>query len=169
MPGEQSAQRDEQDQQYMEIALELAREAFRQGEVPVGAVLVRGEEIIARSYNRREALQDATAHAEIMALREAGARLGSWRLMGTTLYVTLEPCPMCAGALVQARVSRLVYGARDPKGGAAGTLYNIPGDPRLNHRLVVKAGVLQEKCAVLLQEFFQVRRGADRGTDTADI
>ena len=164
MPGEQSAQKDGQDEQYMEIALELAREAFRQGEVPVGAVLVHGEEIIARSYNRREGLQDATGHAEILALREAGARLGSWRLLGTTLYVTLEPCPMCAGALVQARVSRLVYGARDPKGGAAGTLYNIPGDPRLNHRLEVKEGVLHEKCAALLREFFQARRG----TETAD-
>ncbi len=154
------------DEQYMEMALELAREAFRQGEVPVGAVLVRGGEILARGYNRREALQDATAHAEILALREAGARLGSWRLLGTTLYVTLEPCPMCAGALVQARVSRLVYGARDPKGGAAGTLYNIPGDPRLNHRLVIKAGVLQEKCAALLQEFFQNRRKDGGGTGT---
>lgn len=159
---------DGQDEQYMEIALELAREAFQRGEVPVGAVLVRGEEILARSYNRREALQDATAHAEILALREAGARLGSWRLLGTTLYVTLEPCPMCAGALVQARVSRLVFGARDPKGGAAGTLYNIPGDPRLNHRLVVREGVLQEKCAALLREFFQARRRAGGEADTAD-
>lgn len=164
MSKDQSVQKDgqdKQDEQYMEIALELAREAFRQGEVPVGAVLVRGEEILARSYNCREALQDATAHAEILALREAGARLGSWRLLGTTLYVTLEPCPMCAGALVQARVSRLVFGTRDPKGGAAGTLYNIPGDSRLNHRLTVKEGVLQEKCAALLQEFFQARRKTD--------
>lgn len=146
------------DEQYMEMALALAREAFCRGEVPIGALLVREGEILARGYNRREALQDATAHAEILVLREAGARLGSWRLLGTTLYVTLEPCPMCAGALVQARVARLVYGARDPKGGAAGTLYNIPADPRLNHRLEIKEGVLQERCAALLREFFQARR-----------
>lgn len=143
---------------YMEIALAQAREALRQGEVPVGAVLVHAGEIVACSHNRREALQDATAHAEILALRTAGERLGSWRLLGTTLYVTLEPCPMCAGALVQARVSRLVYGAPDPKSGAAGTLYNIAADPRLNHRLKVKAGVLSAQCAALLQEFFQDRR-----------
>ena len=149
----------QKDEHYMELALELAREAFRRGEVPIGALLVHDEKILARNHNRREELQDATAHAEILVLKEAGARLGTWRLLGTTLYVTLEPCPMCAGALVQARVARLVYGAHDPKGGAAGTLYNIPADPRLNHRLEIKEGVLQEKCAALLQEFFQNRRG----------
>jgi tRNA(adenine34) deaminase len=166
MFDEQNVFKDGQDEKlvdldvyYMEIALMQAREALRQGEVPVGAVLVHAGKIVARSYNRREALQDATAHAEILALREAGKRLGSWRLLDTTLYVTLEPCPMCAGALVQARVSRLVYGAPDPKSGAAGSLYNIAADPRLNHRLEVKAGVLGAQCAALLQEFFQVRRG----------
>ena len=166
MFDEQNVFKDGQDEKlvdldvyYMEIALMQAREALRQGEVPVGAVLVHAGKIVARSHNRREALQDATAHAEILALREAGKRLGSWRLLDTTLYVTLEPCPMCAGALVQARVSRLVYGAPDPKSGAAGSLYNIAADPRLNHRLKVKAGVLGAQCAALLQEFFQVRRG----------
>lgn len=163
MPGKKDAQGagqgEKRDEYYMTIALALAREALCQGEVPVGAVLVQAGEIAARSYNRREALQDATAHAEILALRAAGKRLGSWRLLDTTLYVTLEPCPMCAGALVQARVSRLVYGAPDPKSGAAGTLYNITADPRLNHRLEVKAGVLGTQCAALLQEFFRARRG----------
>lgn len=166
MSDEQNAQKnglDEQqlDEHYMEIALGLAREALRQGEVPVGAIIVHAGEIIACNHNRREALQDATAHAEILVLREAGARLGSWRLLETTLYVTLEPCPMCAGALVQARVSRLVYGAPDPKSGAAGTLYNIAADSRLNHRLEVRAGVLGEQCASLLREFFQARRGKE--------
>jgi len=146
------------DEHYMEIALELAKEACRRGEVPVGALLLREGEILARNYNRREELEDATAHAEILVLREAGQRLGSWRLTGATLYVTLEPCPMCAGALVQARVSRLVYGARDPKGGAVTTLYNIPSDPRLNHRVEVTEGIMAERCASLLQDFFKKRR-----------
>ncbi len=146
------------DQYYMNMALELAGKAFEQGEVPVGAVLVRDGEVLARNHNRREELQDATAHAEILVLREAGRLLGSWRLLGTTLYVTLEPCSMCAGALVQARVSRLVYGTADPKGGAAGSLYNIAADPRLNHRLVVEGGLLRERCSIILQEFFKNRR-----------
>jgi tRNA(adenine34) deaminase len=146
------------DEQYMQAALDLAEEAFKRGEVPIGAVLVRDGEILSQNHNRREELQDATAHAEILVLREAGGLLGSWRLLGTTLYVTLEPCPMCAGALVQARVSRLVFGARDPKGGAAVSLYNIPADPRLNHRLKVEEGILSERCASLLQKFFEERR-----------
>ena len=146
------------DEQYMQIALGLAEEAFKRGEVPIGAVLVRDGEIISQNHHRREELQDATAHAEILVLREAGGLLGSWRLLGTTLYVTLEPCPMCAGALVQARVSRLVFGTRDPKGGAAVSLYNIPADPRLNHRLEVEEGILSERCAALLQKFFKERR-----------
>jgi tRNA(adenine34) deaminase len=149
---------EKNDEHYMGIALQLAKEAFHRGEVPIGAVLVRDGEILAQNHNRREELKDATAHAEILVLREAGLLLGGWRLLGTTLYVTLEPCPMCAGALVQARVSRLVYGARDPKGGAAASLYNIPSDPRLNHRLEVEEGILGEKCASLLQDFFKERR-----------
>ena len=146
------------DEYYMNIALELAKEAFHRGEVPIGAVLVRDGRILAQSHNRREELKDATAHAEILVLREAGQLLGGWRLLGTTLYVTLEPCPMCAGALVQARISRLVYGARDPKGGAAVSLYNITSDSRLNHRLEVEGGILREKCSSLLQDFFKERR-----------
>ncbi|HHT46989.1 MAG TPA: tRNA adenosine(34) deaminase TadA [Firmicutes bacterium] len=148
----------EKDEQYMQVALGLAEEAFKRGEVPIGAVLVRDGEILSQNHNRREELKDATAHAEILVLREAGSLLGSWRLLDTTLYVTLEPCPMCAGALVQARVSRLVFGARDPKGGAAVSLYNIPADTRLNHRLEVEEGVLSERCASLLQKFFKERR-----------
>ena len=149
---------EKDDEHYMETALELAQEAYVRGEVPIGAVLVRDGEILARNHNRREELKDATAHAEILVLREAGRLIGGWRLTGTTLYVTLEPCPMCAGALVQARVTRLVYGARDPKGGAAASLYNITSDPRLNHRLAVEEGILRERCAALLQKFFKERR-----------
>jgi len=146
------------DEHYMRQALLLAEEAYANGEVPVGALLVGPNGELARAYNRREATHDATAHAEILVLREAGKKLGSWRLSHTTLYVTLEPCPMCAGALVLARVSRLVYGPRDPKGGAAGSLYNIPADPRLNHRLEVREGVLAAQCAALLKKFFAGRR-----------
>ncbi len=143
---------------FMEMALEQARQAFHCGEVPVGAILVRGNSVIGASRNRCEEMRDPTAHAEILALREAGRTLGGWRLSGSTLYVTLEPCPMCAGALVQARVERLVYGAADPKGGGCGTLYNIVQDERLNHRLSVTGGVLDSACAALLQDFFRVRR-----------
>jgi len=142
----------------MELALEQAREALSCGEVPVGAVLTGGGEVIASGRNRCEELHDPTAHAEILVLREAGRILGGWRLPGTTLYVTLEPCPMCAGALVQARVERLVYGAADPKGGACGSLYNIVQDERLNHRLAVTGGILRAACAALLQGFFRSRR-----------
>lgn len=147
-----------EDEKYMEIALEQANEAFRKGEVPIGAVLVKEGEILAADHNRREELRDATAHAEILVLRRGGEKLGSWRLLEATLYVTLEPCPMCAGALVQARVPRLVFGARDPKAGAVCSLYNITNDPRLNHRLEVVEGVLEKSCALLLRGFFQERR-----------
>lgn len=150
---------DESDLFYMKLALEQAREADACGEVPVGAVLVREGRVLAACRNRCEELKDATAHAEILALREGSRRLGGWRLTGTTLYVTLEPCPMCAGALVQARVERLVYGAANPKGGACGTLYNLVQDERLNHRLAVTGGVMADECAVLLQGFFRRRRG----------
>ena len=146
------------DEQYMSQALLLAEAAYQKGEVPVGALLVGQTGVISRAHNRREELHDATAHAEILVLQEGGRSLGSWRLLNTTLYVTLEPCPMCAGALVHARVSRLVFGARDPKGGAAGSLYNIPTDPRLNHRLEVHEGVLSLECSTLLKNFFRERR-----------
>jgi tRNA(adenine34) deaminase len=146
------------DEKFMVLAFEQAEEAARCGEVPIGAVLVRDGNVLAADRNRREALKDATAHAEILVIRRAGELLGGWRLSNCTLYVTLEPCPMCAGAMVQARIDRLVFGAADPKGGAAGTLYDIVRDRRLNHRLEVTGGVLESECAALLQKFFRERR-----------
>lgn len=141
-------------------ALKLAHAAGALGDIPVGAVIFRGEEIIATGGNRREADLDPTGHAEIVALRAAGKALGTWRLDNCTLVVTLEPCPMCAGALVNARIGRLVYGCTDQKAGAAGTLFNIPTDERLNHRMPVTAGVRADDCKELLQTFFQARRAA---------
>jgi tRNA(adenine34) deaminase len=138
----------------MLAAISQARESPATGDVPVGAVVVHGNKIIARANNRREADRDPTAHAEILALRLAARHLGTWHLVGVTLYVTLEPCPMCAGALVNARVDRLVYGSDDPKAGAVRSLYNLATDPRLNHRLEVVGGVLASECAALLKEFF---------------
>jgi tRNA(adenine34) deaminase len=149
--------RDLLDEKFISKAIELAKIAASCGEVPVGAVLVQDDRVIAEAYNRREELGDATAHAEMLVIKEACALLGGWRLSGCTLYVTLEPCPMCAGAMVQARLDRLVFGTADPKG-AAGTLYDLVRDSRLNHRLEVKGGVLEEECAKLLQDFFRQRR-----------
>lgn len=146
------------DEQFMKAAYREANEAGCRGEVPIGAVLVKDNSIIAADHNRREELNDATAHAEILVIRQGGALLGGWRLSGCTLYVTLEPCPMCAGAMVQARLDRLVYGAPDPKAGSAGTLYDIIRDDRLNHCLQVTAGVLAEDCASLLRQFFRKKR-----------
>jgi tRNA(adenine34) deaminase len=143
---------------WMRKALDEAAAAFEQGEVPVGAVIVHGESIIGTGYNQRESLQDPTAHAEIIAITQAAQTLGSWRLTDCTLIVTLEPCPMCAGAIVQARIPTIVYGTTDPKGGACHTLYQITDDERLNHRCTVLGGVLQDDCRALLQEFFQARR-----------
>ena len=143
---------------FMDMALEEARLAFGKDEVPVGAVLVRDGEVIARAHNQREAQNDPTAHAEILALREAGKKAGNFRLKGVTLYVTLEPCPMCSGAAVLARIDRLVYGATDPKMGAAHTLYNIPTDARLNHQMEVISGVKDRECADLLSKFFEKLR-----------
>ncbi len=143
---------------YMGDALAEAREAFKAGEIPIGAVVVREGEVIARGHNAREALKDATAHAEIIVLRRAGEVLGGWRLPGCTLYVTVEPCPMCAGAMIQARLPRLVFGARDAKGGAAGSLYNLVEDERFNHRLEVIEGIRAGEAAELMQEFFRERR-----------
>ena len=138
----------------MAQALRAAATAPAQGEVPVGAVVVAGGAVVAAPENRREVDADPTAHAEVLALRAAAARLGSWRLSGATVYVTLEPCPMCAGALVGARVARLVYGCDDPKAGAARTLFRLCDDARLNHRLEVAAGVRARECAALLSGFF---------------
>lgn len=143
----------------MEIALEEARAARDRGEVPVGAVAVSGERLIGRGRNRTEELQDPVAHAEILALREAARALGSWRLLGVTLYSTLEPCAMCSGACVLARIQRLVFGADDPKAGMSGSLATLPQDPRLNHRVEIVRGVLADECGELLRSFFRDRRG----------
>ncbi|MFQ5734782.1 MAG: tRNA adenosine(34) deaminase TadA [Planctomycetaceae bacterium] len=142
----------------MRLALEQARMAFDAGEVPVGAVVVHRDCVIAEAHNQRETLNDPTAHAEIIALTQAAAALGSWRLLDCLLYVTLEPCPMCAGAVVQARVPTVIYGAADPKAGACDTLYQIATDVRLNHQAVVLGGVLQEECREILREFFAQQR-----------
>ena len=146
------------DQEFMYEALVEAQKAFAKGEIPIGAVIVRDGEILARDHNRREELHDPTAHAEILVMRQAGKILGGWRLPQTTLYVTIEPCPMCAGALVQARVERVVFGAWDDKAGAVESLYNIASDKRLNHRLEITGGVLAEEAKVLMRQFFQMRR-----------
>jgi tRNA(adenine34) deaminase len=146
------------DQRFMKMAIEQARIAEENGDVPIGAIIVYENQVIGRAYNQREQLKDPTAHAEIIALTQAAAFLESWRLHGCTIYVTLEPCPMCAGALVLARLDRLVYGCNDPKTGAVRSLYNIVQDERLNHRLEVTSGVLADECSQLLQDFFKRRR-----------
>ena len=142
----------------MQEAIELARKALESEDVPIGALVVYRGRVIGRGYNQREKLQDPTAHAEMLALTAAAEYIGHWRLENCTVYVTLEPCPMCAGALVLARVARLVYGAADDKGGACGSLYQITQDPRLNHRVETVSGVLAEAAVELLQAFFQRRR-----------
>ncbi len=146
------------DHHYMCEALELAMAAAEAGEVPVGAVLVHEGEVIGRGRNQPIAACDPTAHAEIVALREGAQRLGNYRLTGSTLYVTLEPCVMCAGAIVHARIRRLVYGTPDPKTGAAGSVFDIFGSGRVNHIVTVEDGLLAEECAMLLRSFFQARR-----------
>jgi tRNA(adenine34) deaminase len=140
---------------YMRYALDEARLAAAAGEVPIGAVLVIDGAVVARAHNRREVWQDPTAHTELIAIREASAHLRAWRLVGSTLYVTMEPCAMCIGAAVLARVERVVFGVRDPKGGACGSVLNIPEERRLNHRIEVVGGVLEEESRALLQEFFK--------------
>ncbi len=145
-------------EQWMRAALDEARTAFDAGEVPIGAVIVREDRIIAAARNEREALNDPTAHAEMIAITQAAQALGSWRLLDCALYVTLEPCPMCAGAIVQARIPRVLYGAPDPKAGACHTLFQITGDVRLNHQAVVVGGILKDESRALLQEFFARQR-----------
>ncbi len=151
-----------EDQRFMRAAINAAEIAEENGDVPIGAVIVYENRIIARAYNQREQLADPTAHAEIIALTQAAAAIESWRLHGCTIYVTLEPCPMCAGALVLARLDRLVFGCEDPKTGACGSLYNIVEDKRLNHRLNVASGVLVEECSEQLQSFFKQKRTQNR-------
>lgn len=151
------------DQLRMKMALNAARQAWDEGDTPVGAVIYHGERLIGKSWNQREALQDPTAHAEILAITQAASALGSWRLNECTLYVTLEPCPMCAGAIMQARIGRLVYGAFDPKAGACGSLLDITGCTKLNHRVEITSGVLAEECGDILREFFRQRRRENKG------
>jgi tRNA(adenine34) deaminase len=147
--------------QWMQVALEEADAATLHGDVPIGAVIVGADgALLARDHNRREELGDPTAHAEILALRAASRKLGHWRLEGATLYATLEPCPMCAGALVNARIARVVYGASDPKAGAVRTLFQIGSDPRLNHRFELASGVLASDCGGRLSAFFAKLRAA---------
>ncbi len=152
------ASENEMDRHWMREAIQEAEKAAQIGEVPIGAIIVRDGTVVGRGHNLRETSKDPTAHAEILALREASRTLGGWRLINTTMYVTLEPCPMCAGALVQARVKRLVFGARDPKAGCVGTLMNLVDFPAFNHRLQVTEGVMEEECALLLKQFFQSLR-----------
>ena len=142
----------------MRLALEEARLALAEGEVPVGAVLVREGQVLARCHNRREQSGDPTAHAELLCLREGAAALGDWRLRGCTLYVTLEPCPMCAGAMVMSRLGNCVFGAADPEKGCCGSVYDLPGDPALKSGTQWQSGVLEEECRALLEEFFRSRR-----------
>ncbi|MBI1819285.1 MAG: tRNA adenosine(34) deaminase TadA [Nitrospirae bacterium] len=147
-----------QDHFYMQLALEEARAAYVKGEVPVGAILVAGNQVIARAHNLRESQNDPTAHAEMVVIREASRLLNKWRLSDATLYVTLEPCVMCAGALVHARIPRLVFGCFDPKAGACGSLMNIPHDNQLNHRIEMDSGCLEQECSHILQQFFSELR-----------
>lgn len=149
---------DAHDEIFMRLALEQAALAPASGEVPIAALLVHEGEVLAQAHNLRETRQDPTAHAEILVIQEAAAKLGTWRLIDCTLYVTLEPCPMCAGAIVQSRIARTVFGAWDPKAGACGSLMDIPTDPRLNHRVQITGGILSAESAALLQDFFQQRR-----------
>ena len=146
------------DERMMRRALQFAKRAAEHGDVPIGAVVARGDEVLGEAGNEREHRGDPTAHAEVLALRQAAERLGGWRLLETTIYVTLEPCPMCAGAITLARVPRLVYGAADPKGGAVGSVIDLFDAPVVNHRPAVEAGLLAERSTGLLEDFFSARR-----------
>lgn len=151
------------DEDYMRMALDEARLAAEEGEVPIGAVVVHEDKVIARAHNRRETDRDPSAHAEFSAMCEAARVLDRWRLTGCTVYVTLEPCLMCAGLMVNARIDRCVYGAPDPKGGALGTLFDVSHDERLNHEFEVTSGVLADECATELRSFFRARRAKKKG------
>lgn len=156
----------ERDEYYMKLAIEEAKKAGKMQEVPIGAVIVIGDEIISRAHNLRETEQRSVAHAELLAIDEACRSLGTWRLENATLYVTLEPCPMCAGAIVLSRVDRVVYGASDPKGGCAGTLMNLLQEERFNHQAEVISGVMEEECGSMLSEFFrELRRKKKKGQE----
>jgi len=142
----------------MQLAIEEAQQAHDEDEVPVGAIIVHSDRVIAQAHNQRESLNDPTAHAEMIAITQAAESLGTWRLQGCTLYVTLEPCPMCAGAIVLARIPTVVYGTHDPKAGAVTTLYQLLGDPRLNHRCEIIPGILSDECGNILTTFFKQKR-----------
>lgn len=148
----------DRDIEFMQMALDTARLAPALGEVPIAAVIVLDGQVLAQVHNFREVWQDPTAHAEVVAIRQVASRLGTWRLTGTTMYVTVEPCSMCAGAIIQARISRLVFGARDPKAGACGSVFNLPSERRLNHRVQVYGGVLEQQSQELMQTFFRSLR-----------
>lgn len=154
----EDAFRERSHEEYMRMALKEARAAFEEGEVPVGALVVYQGRIIASAHNQREQLKDPTAHAEMIAITQASETFESWRLENCTLYVTLEPCPMCAGAILQARVSRVVFGAKDPKAGAVCSLFELLNDPRLNHRAEIVPDVMAEECGAILSEFFKMQR-----------
>jgi tRNA(adenine34) deaminase len=158
MPNEEIKAPDEQDRIWMEQALVLAAQAGQEGEVPIGAVIVRDGKIIGRGWNQNIGLNDPSAHAEIMAMRNAGKTLGNHRLPGCSLYVTLEPCPMCAGAMIHARLARVVYGADDPKTGAAGGMFDLLSDPAHNHVVKVNGACLAEESSAILKDFFRQRR-----------
>ncbi len=149
-----------QDQAFMRVALEEAARAPAIGEVPIAAVVVRGGQILAQAHNYRELWQDPTAHAEVIAIRAAATTLGTWRLTGTTLYVTVEPCSMCIGAIILARIPRVVFGAWDPKAGACGSVFDLPGETRLNHQVLVTGGILEQESQALIQRFFKELREA---------
>ena len=149
-----------QDVAFMRVALEEAARAPAIGEVPIAALVVRGGQILAQAHNYRELWQDPTAHAEVIAIRAAATTLGTWRLTETTLYVTVEPCPMCIGAIILARIPRVVFGAWDPKAGACGSVFNLPAEPRLNHQVLVTGGVLEQESQALIQKFFKELREA---------
>ncbi len=157
------------DEKFMRLALAEAEKAAAGGETPVGAVVVIGDEVIAAAHNMREAWQDPAAHAEMLAIRETSAKLGKWRLSDATLYVTLEPCLMCAGVLVLARVSRLVYGCRDPKAGALGSVYDVVRDGRLNHTYRITPGILEAECRDVLQRFFEKLRNKSQEPDVLGV
>ena len=154
----EAMQQQEHDHHFMQLALEEASRAPAMGEVPIAAILVRHGDVLASAHNLRESLQDPIAHAEMIVIRKVAEQLKSWRLTETVMYVTLEPCPMCAGAIIQSRIARLVFGAWDPKAGACGSLFDIPADRRLNHRVEVVGGVLEHESQTLLRNFFQQKR-----------
>jgi tRNA(adenine34) deaminase len=154
---------------WMGIALREAKKAGDRGEIPIGAVVVKDGAVVGRGYNLRESRHDPVAHAEIIAIRQAARKLGSWRLSGTTLYVTLEPCLMCMGAIILARIDKVVFGCFDPKGGAAGSLYDLSNDPRLNHRLPLVSGIRGAECSTMLSGFFAALRKQKKGVKDRSI